>query len=69
MLQYFYYIDGHNFEFECREHDKKVCILGLVSLLALPFELLPQELQSGLDQVLKALLKMLAAYKEQLEGI
>jgi predicted lipid carrier protein YhbT len=42
--------------------------LGLVSLLALPAELLPLELQSGLDQVLKAVLKMLSAYKEQLDG-
>jgi hypothetical protein len=55
--------------FFCREHDKKVCILGLVSLLPLQAEILPQELHSGLDQVFKAVLKMLVSYKEQLEGI
>lgn len=54
--------------FECREHDKKVCILGLASLLPLPVEALPQELQLGLDQVFKVVLKLLVAYKEQLAG-
>ncbi|KAG6549125.1 hypothetical protein Mapa_009351 [Marchantia paleacea] len=48
-----------------REHDKKVCILGLANLLLLPAEAMPQELQSGLDQVFKAVLKLLVAYKEQ----
>ena len=43
--------------------------MGLVSLLPLQAELLPQELQSGLDQVFKAVLKLLVAYKQQLEGI
>lgn len=50
-----------------REHDKKVCILGLLSLLPLPAELMPQEIQSGLDQIFKVVLKLLMAYKEQLE--
>jgi hypothetical protein len=49
-----------------REHDKKVCILGLASLLAVPSAAMPPELQAGLDQVYKALLKLLVAYKEQL---
>ncbi|XP_024396720.1 importin beta-like SAD2 [Physcomitrium patens] len=48
-----------------REHDKKVCILGLASLLAVPTAAMPPELQAGLDQVFKALLKLLVAYKEQ----
>jgi hypothetical protein len=48
-----------------REHDKKVCILGLASLLAVPSTAMPPELQAGLDQVYKALLKLLVAYKEQ----
>eukprot|EP00250_Pteridium_aquilinum_P010585 c19495_g1_i1 orf=322-3393(-) len=50
-----------------REHDKKVCILGLLSLLPLPAELMPQEVVSGLDQIFKAVLKLLMAYKGQLE--
>lgn len=49
-----------------REHDKKVCILGLASILPLPVEALPQELQLGLDQVFKVVLKLLVAYKEQM---
>lgn len=53
---------------EYREHDKKVCILGLASLLPLPVEALPQELQLGLDQVFKVVLKLLVAYKEQMAG-
>lgn len=51
-----------------REHDKKVCILGLASLLAVPSAAMPHELQAGLDQVYKALLKLLVAYKDQLAG-
>lgn len=50
-----------------REHDKKVCILGLLSLLPLPAEHLPQEVQVGLDQVFKAVIKLLMAYRQQLE--
>lgn len=52
----------------CREHDKKVCSLGLASLLLLPTEAMPHELQSGLDEVFKAVLKLLVAYKEQRFG-
>ncbi|MCO5557894.1 hypothetical protein L7F22_011466 [Adiantum nelumboides] len=48
-----------------REHDKKVCVLGLASLLLLPVEALPQELRLGFDQVFKVVLKLLVAYKEQ----
>eukprot|EP00850_Spirogloea_muscicola_P016520 SM000134S26963 [mRNA] locus=s134:343998:351525:+ [translate_table: standard] len=48
-----------------REHDKKVCILGLARLLLVPVAVLPEELQSGLDQVFKGLLKLLVEYKEQ----
>ncbi|KAH7428022.1 hypothetical protein KP509_10G071600 [Ceratopteris richardii] len=50
-----------------REHDKKVCILGLLSLLSLPSELMPQELQAGMDQIFKAVLKLLVLYRQQLE--
>jgi len=45
-----------------REHDKKVCILGLTSLLSLPSEVLPEE---SLGQIFRAALDLLVAYKEQ----
>ena len=56
------------FDWMHREHDKKVCILGLASLLAVPSAAMPPEVQTGQDQVFKALLKLLVAYKEQREG-
>ncbi|KAB2014445.1 hypothetical protein ES319_D09G225300v1 [Gossypium barbadense] len=43
-----------------REHDKKVCCLGLTSLLALPGEQFPGE---ALERVFKATLDLLVAYK------
>jgi hypothetical protein len=49
----------------CREHDKKVCILGMASLLPLSSAAMPAELQAGLDQVFRALLKLLVSFKEQ----
>ncbi|XP_068645315.1 importin beta-like SAD2 isoform X2 [Aristolochia californica] len=45
-----------------REHDKKVCSLGLTSLLVLPVEQLPGE---ALCRVFKATLDLLVAYKDQ----
>ncbi|ESR56398.1 hypothetical protein CICLE_v100187402mg, partial [Citrus x clementina] len=45
-----------------REHDKKVCCLGLTSLLALPADQLPGE---ALGRVFRATLDLLVAYKEQ----
>ncbi|KAL9684484.1 hypothetical protein QQ045_021924 [Rhodiola kirilowii] len=45
-----------------REQDKKVCCLGLTSLLALPSDLLPGE---ALGRVFKAALDLLVAYKAQ----
>ncbi|KAH1089513.1 hypothetical protein J1N35_016770 [Gossypium stocksii] len=45
-----------------REHDKKVCCLGLTSLLALPGEQFPGE---ALERVFKATLDLLVAYKDQ----
>ncbi|XP_058183845.1 importin beta-like SAD2 [Rhododendron vialii] len=45
-----------------REHDKKVCCLGLTSLLPLPADQLPGE---ALGRVFKATLDLLVAYKEQ----
>ncbi|PPS11488.1 hypothetical protein GOBAR_AA09154 [Gossypium barbadense] len=45
-----------------REHDKKVCCLGLTSLLALPGEQLDGE---ALGRVFRAALDLLVAYKDQ----
>ncbi|XP_075085279.1 importin beta-like SAD2 [Nicotiana tabacum] len=45
-----------------REHDKKVCCLGLTSLLPLPVDQLPGE---ALERVFKAALELLVAYKDQ----
>ena len=49
----------------CREHDKKVCSLGLTSLLALPADQLPVD---ALGRVFRVTLELLAAYKEQVAG-
>ncbi|ESQ51750.1 hypothetical protein EUTSA_v10016172mg [Eutrema salsugineum] len=46
-----------------REHDKKVCCLGLTSLLALPGGQFPDE---ALQRVFRATLDLLVAYKNQL---
>ncbi|KAG6730944.1 importin beta-like SAD2 isoform X2 [Carya illinoinensis] len=45
-----------------REHDKKVCCLGLTSLLSLPADQLPGE---ALGRVFRATLDLLVAYKDQ----
>lgn len=51
--------------FSFREHDKKVCCLGLTSLIPLPAEQLPRE---ALERVFKANLDLLVAYKDQVAG-
>ncbi|KAF7807445.1 importin beta-like SAD2 [Senna tora] len=48
--------------FSLWEHDKKVCCLGLTSLLALPADQLPGE---ALGRVFRATLDLLVAYKDQ----
>ncbi|KAI5653202.1 hypothetical protein M9H77_30389 [Catharanthus roseus] len=45
-----------------REHDKKVCCLGLTSLLPLPADQVPAD---ALERVFKATLDLLVAYKDQ----
>ncbi|KAK9289014.1 hypothetical protein L1049_017485 [Liquidambar formosana] len=45
-----------------REHDKKICCLGLTSLLVLPADQLPGE---ALGRVFRAALDLLVAYKDQ----
>jgi hypothetical protein len=51
--------------FVCREHDKKVCCLGLTSLIALPAAKIPAD---ALDRIFKATLELLVAYKDQVAG-
>nr|KAJ0212709.1 hypothetical protein LSAT_V11C400166000 [Lactuca sativa] len=46
-----------------RENDKKICCLGLTSMLSLPSDQLPGE---ALERVFKATLDLLVAYKDQL---
>ncbi|RWW39051.1 hypothetical protein BHE74_00055652 [Ensete ventricosum] len=48
-----------------REHDKKVCCLGLTSLLGLPGDQLPGE---AFERVFKATLELLVSYKDQVAG-
>ena len=50
----------------CREQDKKVCCLGLTSLLALPADQVPGE---ALGRVFRATLDLLVAYKDQVAGL
>ncbi|XP_062223323.1 importin beta-like SAD2 [Phragmites australis] len=45
-----------------RDHDKKVCCLGLTSLIGLPADKIPAE---DLYQIFKATLELLVAYKDQ----
>ncbi|KQJ82085.1 importin beta-like SAD2 isoform X2 [Brachypodium distachyon] len=45
-----------------REHDKKVCCLGLISLISLPANHIPAE---ALERIFKATLELLIAYKDQ----
>ncbi|OEL35059.1 Importin beta-like SAD2 [Dichanthelium oligosanthes] len=49
-----------------REHDKKVCCLGLTSLIGLPADKIPAE---ALDRIFKATLELLVAYKDQVAGL
>ncbi|GJN21056.1 hypothetical protein PR202_gb08502 [Eleusine coracana subsp. coracana] len=48
-----------------REHDKKVCCLGLTSLIRLPADQIPAD---ALDRIFKATLELLVAYKDQVAG-
>jgi hypothetical protein len=53
------------YHFTCREHDKKVCCLGLTSLIGLPADKIPAD---ALDRIFKATLELLVAYKDQVAG-
>jgi hypothetical protein len=48
-----------------REHDKKVCCLGLTSLISLPANHIPPE---ALERIFKATLELLVSYKDQVAG-
>ena len=48
-----------------REYDKKVQVLGLLTVLALPDAALPPELVAGLDRLLGGTTALLAALKRQ----
>lgn len=60
-------LEGCTYIYLCfaREHDKKVCFLGLTSLLPLPADQLPGE---ALERVFKSTLDLLVAYKDQVAG-
>lgn len=49
-----------------REHDKKVCCLGLLSLFSAPSHLLPQEIQAGYGQIAATLVTLLTDLKTQI---
>lgn len=57
---------GHLSNVWHREHDKKVCCLGLTSLLALPATQLPGE---ALERVFRTTLDLLVSYKDQVAGL
>ena len=49
----------------CREYAKKVCCLGLTSLIGLPASHVPGE---ALERIFKSTLELLVAYKDQVAG-
>ena len=49
-----------------REHDKKVCVLGLVALLQTPAGSMPPDVQAGLGQITSVLVSLLADLKVQI---
>lgn len=50
-----------------RMHDKKLCVLGLTSLLSVPDDQLPPEIRAGMPQLLAGVIRLLVALKEQQE--
>lgn len=52
-----------------RMHDKKVCALGLLSLLACPPEALPAEVSNSLHLVTGGVVRLLTTLKEQKEQV
>ena len=50
-----------------RMYDKKVCVLGLISILMVPDEALSPELRAGLPQVLSGVIRLLTLLHQQEE--
>jgi len=50
-----------------REHDKKICALGLIALLQVPTASLPGDIQAGLGQIASTLVALLADLKVQIK--
>ena len=48
-----------------REYDKKVNLLGLISLLGLPEQATPAQLQSAWPQLMAGIMRLLTVLKEQ----
>lgn len=61
----FWYFIIPKISLNCREHDKKICCLGLTSMLLLPADQLPDD---ALQRVFKATLDLLVSYKDQVAG-
>jgi len=51
-----------------RVHDKKLCIVSIITLLQIPQESLPASIRSGWNQFFELLLKIFEKYPEALEG-
>lgn len=52
-----------------RVHDKKLCIVSIITLLQIPQESLPESIKYGWNQFFEVLLKIFENYPEALEGI
>jgi len=50
-----------------RENDKKMCVLGIVSLVVLPADALPLDLRAGMPALLRASIQLLSDLKAQVE--
>ena len=52
-----------------RVHDKKLCIVTIITLLQIPYDSLPESIKFGWTQLFEVLLKVFEKYPEALEGI
>jgi hypothetical protein len=50
-----------------RVHDKKLCIVALLTLLEIPFENIPSSLQAGWGQIMYALINLFQTYPKAVE--
>jgi len=50
-----------------RVHDKKLCIVALLTLLEIPFENIPKTLQDGWNQIMFALINLFQTYPKAVE--